>query len=199
MTHQTHAQRLADAIQPYKEVTPTMLAQASAELRRLSAIEQEYLASDLLQVQHALSVMEVMHKVAMASLAAVEQERDQLREMNDQLREQNEHVDAANAELRAQLAALKAGQAGGEVVGYRYKVPTHDGKGAWTSTKPQPEVILETQALCVATPKPVPMTVEQIEGLPVWSRFVGLWPETRKDITRAIEAHHGINASEVQG
>lgn len=33
-----------------------------------------------------------------------------------------------------------------------------------------------------------PLTDEQIEALPVWSRFVGLWPETRKDIARAIEA-----------
>ena len=33
-----------------------------------------------------------------------------------------------------------------------------------------------------------PLTDEQIEALPVWDHFVGLWPENRKEIVRAIEA-----------
>ena len=41
-----------------------------------------------------------------------------------------------------------------------------------------------------------PLTDEQIEALPVWSHFVGLWPESRKEIARAIEAAHGIAAQE---
>ncbi len=41
MTQQTNALRLADCIQPYNVATPTMLAQASAELRRLDAVEAE--------------------------------------------------------------------------------------------------------------------------------------------------------------
>ena len=32
-----------------------------------------------------------------------------------------------------------------------------------------------------------PLADEQIEALPVWSHFVGLWPESRKEIARAIE------------
>lgn len=50
-----------------------------------------------------------------------------------------------------------------------------------------------------ATPQPtqaqagaVPLTDEQIEALPLWKRFVGLWPETRREIVRTIEHHHGI-------
>lgn len=38
----------------------------------------------------------------------------------------------------------------------------------------------------------VPLTDEQIEALPLWKRFVGLWPETRREIVRTIEHHHGI-------
>lgn len=37
-----------------------------------------------------------------------------------------------------------------------------------------------------------PLTDEQIEALPVWGHFVGLHPETRKEIARAIESAHGI-------
>lgn len=45
------------------------------------------------------------------------------------------------------------------------------------------------------TPQPVvrePLTDEQIEALPLWKRFVGLWPETRREIVRIIESAHGI-------
>ena len=38
----------------------------------------------------------------------------------------------------------------------------------------------------------VPLTDEQIEALPLWKRFVGLWPETRREIVRIIESAHGI-------
>lgn len=38
----------------------------------------------------------------------------------------------------------------------------------------------------------VPLTDEQIEALPMWKRFVGLWPETRREIVRIIESAHGI-------
>lgn len=37
-----------------------------------------------------------------------------------------------------------------------------------------------------------PLTDEQIDALPVWQHFVGLWPEMRKEITSAVEAAHGI-------
>lgn len=37
-----------------------------------------------------------------------------------------------------------------------------------------------------------PLTDEQIEAIPVWVNFVGLWPQSRKEIVRAIEAAHGI-------
>lgn len=50
-------------------------------------------------------------------------------------------------------------------------------------TTPQP-----TQAQAGA----VPLTDEQIEALPMWKRFVGLWPETRREIVRIIESAHGI-------
>lgn len=50
-------------------------------------------------------------------------------------------------------------------------------------------------APALASSEPVerqPLTDEQIEALPAWSHFVGLWPENRKEIARAIEAAHGI-------
>lgn len=34
----------------------------------------------------------------------------------------------------------------------------------------------------------LPLTIEQIEALPIWKRFVGLWPETRKEISDAVIA-----------
>lgn len=37
-----------------------------------------------------------------------------------------------------------------------------------------------------------PLTDEQIEAIPVWVNFVGLWPQSRKEIVRAIESAHGI-------
>lgn len=42
----------------------------------------------------------------------------------------------------------------------------------------------------------VPLTDEQIEALPLWKRFVGLWPETRREIVRTIEHHHGIKGGQ---
>ena len=42
----------------------------------------------------------------------------------------------------------------------------------------------------------VPLTDEQIEALPMWKRFVGLWPETRREIVRTIERHHGIKGGQ---
>lgn len=54
-------------------------------------------------------------------------------------------------------------------------------------TAPQP-----TQAQAGA----VPLTDEQIEALPLWKRFVGLWPETRREIVRTIERHHGIKGGQ---
>lgn len=58
---------------------------------------------------------------------------------------------------------------------------------AWNTRTPQP-----TQAQSVA----VPLTDEQIEALPMWKRFVGLWPETRREIVRTIEHHHGIKGGQ---
>lgn len=40
--------------------------------------------------------------------------------------------------------------------------------------------------------KQQPLTDEQIEEMPVWRHFVGLLPETRREITQAIEQAHGI-------
>ena len=51
---------------------------------------------------------------------------------------------------------------------------------------------LSTQAQAGA----VPLTDEQIEALPLWKRFVGLWPETRREIVRTIERHHGIKGGQ---
>lgn len=42
----------------------------------------------------------------------------------------------------------------------------------------------------------MPLTDEQIEALPMWKRFVGLWPETRREIVRTIEHHHGIKGGQ---
>ena len=58
---------------------------------------------------------------------------------------------------------------------------------AWNTRTPQP-----TQAQAGA----VPLTDEQIEALPMWKRFVGLWPETRREIVRTIERHHGIKGGQ---
>ena len=46
--------------------------------------------------------------------------------------------------------------------------------------------------LAAANVERVPLTDERIESLKVWENFVGLFPETRKEITRAIERAHGI-------
>lgn len=37
-----------------------------------------------------------------------------------------------------------------------------------------------------------PLTDEQIEAMPVWHNFIGLFPEARKEIARAIEHAHEI-------
>lgn len=58
---------------------------------------------------------------------------------------------------------------------------------AWNTRTPQP-----TQA----QPLTAPLTDEQIEALPMWKRFVGLWPETRREIVRTIEHHHGIKGGQ---
>ena len=57
----------------------------------------------------------------------------------------------------------------------------------WNTRTPHP-----TQAQAGA----VPLTDEQIEALPLWKRFVGLWPETRREIVRTIERHHGIKGGQ---
>lgn len=49
-----------------------------------------------------------------------------------------------------------------------------------------------------AQPQAEPLTVEQVEGLEVWKQFVGLWPDKRIEIVRAIEAAHGIAARAAQ-
>lgn len=46
-------------------------------------------------------------------------------------------------------------------VAYRYRVPTANGGSAWTFTKPQPELILETQALGVIAAPAAGATGEQ--------------------------------------
>ena len=65
--------------------------------------------------------------------------------------------------------------------------PAFEVLAAWNRRTPQP-----TQAQAGA----VPLTDEQIEALPMWKRFVGLWPETRREIVRTIEHHHGIKGGQ---
>lgn len=65
-------------------------------------------------------------------------------------------------------------------------------QGAWMgwqgrSAQPTPPAVVE------------PLTDEQIEALPLWKRFVGLWPETRREIVRTIERHHGIGIKKGEG
>lgn len=43
-----------------------------------------------------------------------------------------------------------------------------------------------------AAPVRKPLTDEQIEALPVWRHFIGLFPDARLEITRAVERAHGI-------
>lgn len=73
----------------------------------------------------------------------------------------------------------------------------------WTFRDPdedeQPVEWMRIPKHCAAAPHPtqtqagaVPLTDEQIEALPLWKRFVGLWPETRREIVRIIESAHGI-------
>ena len=65
--------------------------------------------------------------------------------------------------------------------------PAFEVLAAWNRRTPQP-----TQPQPVAAP----LTDEQIEALPLWKRFVGLWPETRREIVRTIERHHGIKGGQ---
>jgi len=58
---------------------------------------------------------------------------------------------------------------------------------------------VEWAVACAKTTPPAvvePLTDEQIEALPLWKRFVGLWPETRREIVRTIERHHGIKGGQ---
>lgn len=97
----------------------------------------------------------------------------------------------------------------GEPFGYFHQLLNHEGKGngVWLGAAERKVVEQahtpgETSEEIVAlytTPQPthaqagaVPLTDEQIEALPMWKRFVGLWPETRREIVRTIEHHHGI-------
>lgn len=57
----------------------------------------------------------------------------------------------------------------------------------------------ELRAMLAAAPQPPeaapvrkPLTDEQIEALPVWRHFIGLFPDARLEITRAVERAHGI-------
>ena len=59
--------------------------------------------------------------------------------------------------------------------------------------------IMRPPPLVISAPQPVarePLSDEQIEALPMWKRFVGLWPETRREIVRIIEAQHGIKGGQ---
>ena len=65
--------------------------------------------------------------------------------------------------------------------------------------RPFGDMQLAIQLAIAAAPQPVarePLTDEQIEALPLWKRFVGLWPETRREIVRTIEHHHGIKGGQ---
>lgn len=53
------------------------------------------------------------------------------------------------AEIMALVAGRLAAGPAAQPVAYRYRVPTAGGGSAWTFTRPQPELILETQALGV--------------------------------------------------
>jgi hypothetical protein len=55
-------------------------------------------------------------------------------------------------------------------------------------------LLKDNDELRAALVERVPLSQAQIEALPMWVRFVGLFPATRKDIARGIEAAHGITA-----
>jgi hypothetical protein len=79
-----------------------------------------------------------------------------------------EHVlralrDVESSILAKLQAAPQAAHGVGDVVAWRYKVPTHDGMGTWTFTKPQPECILEAQPL-YAHPATSPAVAVPDEG-----------------------------------
>lgn len=67
---------------------------------------------------------------------------------------------------------------------------------AMLAASPQPVVAREPLTDSQAQAGAVPLTDEQIEALPLWKRFVGLWPETRREIVRTIEHHHGITGGQ---
>lgn len=121
MTHQTNAQRLADALLAIAEDakddpdTWHICHAADEELRRLSVIEQrhnEMLASPCPEWDNKAYMQAIAN--LRERLSAIEQERDQLRGEADQFRA----LAKANADLLgealAEIKALKGGQAGWE-------------------------------------------------------------------------------------
>lgn len=177
MTHQTNAQRLADLL----ELDPSQWGgvakvawPAASELRRLAAIEQE-------RDQLRASIKKQFNAVAQWQKANAENPRAfadaNLRHEADTAKAEAKSVAEANAiltdendSLRAQLAALKDGQAGGEVVAYKVNWPGVDSVGMrrfygadeWETSKATVEFFGGVAIPLTATPKPVPMTDEQI-------------------------------------
>ena len=118
---------------------------------------------------------------------------------------QDMHPRFERAIMRAAIAKWGTPPAvAGEQVGWMWQ---HDETGrtgfvdcwqvenGWQEGNPRLRLISKLYA----TPQPtqaqvgaVPLTDEQIEALPMWKRFVGLWPETRREIVRIIESAHGI-------
>lgn len=117
--------------------------------------------------------------IELRRLSAIEQERDQ---------------------LRAQLAALKDGQAGGEVVAYLYqcrKKPELKELRFNARCLGLESMGYKAHALTLATPKPVPMTDDEMWELWNAQGIDDMNQQEAITFARAIEAHHGI--SEVQG
>lgn len=108
--------------------------------------------------------------------------------------------DAAIAALRTEQPAPATQQAGERVYAFRRKgladfCTCDEARYEEVSNKPH---LFETRIFYTA-PMPVarePLSDEQIEALPMWKRFVGLWPETRREIVRIIEAQHGIKGGQ---
>lgn len=66
--------------------------------------------------------------------------------------------------------------------GEYYQVAIHEGEPThWMPLPPAPGSAAPALVL-------KRLSEEQIEGLKVWEPFIGLWPQTRKEIARAIES-----------
>lgn len=139
MTQQTNALRLADCIQPYNVATSIMLAQASAELRRLDAREDELL--------HHVCVLQGMNNESLESIKALTAENDQLKADYQRLmgKHNNLHINAKQCrterdQLRAQVERLR----GGEPMAFVHWPLSGPPKLVWHSNKALEDAIIKS-------------------------------------------------------